>query len=135
MHRGIDGPLCTACAVLLDTSDRYFLLQSKESDADEQWLLHEDDAVEERISRVSISIEQGLPHEDAAIEPAFPCVPIVVEQGLPQGQVKDDKEFANTRDVDGKEHLRENVMDEPGVSSSPTVVEPRFLHGRSVVKQ
>ena len=108
------------------------LLRSKESDADEQWLLQEDYAVEERFSRVSNPIEQEFPHEDAAIEPGFPCAPIVVEQGLPQGQVKDDQELANTRDVDEKEYSRENVMDEQEFPLSPTVVEPRFSHGRSV---
>ena len=68
MHRATNGPLCTACAVLLDKSDDVSLLHSEEYDAGEQWLPHEDEAV-----------EQGFPHEKAVIELGYPSAPIVVE--------------------------------------------------------
>ena len=68
VHRASNGPLCTACAVLLDKSDDVSLLHSEEYDAGEQWLPHEDEAV-----------EQGFPHEKAVIELGYPSAPIVVE--------------------------------------------------------
>ncbi|CAI5730819.1 unnamed protein product [Peronospora farinosa] len=72
VHRASDGPLCTACAVLRDTSDSDSSLQSEE-----------DDAVEQGFPRVFNAVEQGLPHVNAVVEPGFPSARIVVEQGLP----------------------------------------------------
>ena len=76
VHRASDGPLCTACAVLLDSSDVPSSLHSEEKEVD--------DAVEQRFPRVNIAVEQGFPHVNAVVEPGFPSAPIVVEQGLPQ---------------------------------------------------
>ena len=46
VRRASDEPLCSACAVLLNTSNRYSSLFSEENAADEQWRPHKDDAVE-----------------------------------------------------------------------------------------
>ena len=78
VHRASDGPLCTACAVLLDSSDRTSSLRSEEKD--------EDDAVEQGFPRVNTAVEQGFPHVNAVVEPGFPSAPIVVEQGLPRAK-------------------------------------------------
>ena len=83
VHRAIDGPLCTTCAVLLYTS---FSLHSKKNDAVEQWLPNEDDAVEKGFPRVDNAVDQRYPHENAEFERGFPSASIVFEQGLPQGQ-------------------------------------------------
>ena len=58
VHRESNGPLCTDCDVLLDTSNRYFLLLSEESDADEQWLPHKDDEVEQGFLHFYTGVQQ-----------------------------------------------------------------------------
>ncbi|CAI5705850.1 unnamed protein product [Peronospora effusa] len=94
VHRASDGTLCTACAVLRDTSGSDSSLQSEEDD--------EDDAVEQGFPRVINAVEQGFPHVNAVVEPGFPSAPIVVEQGLPQGHCDDEQELASECDVDGQ---------------------------------
>ena len=77
VHRASDGPLCTACAVLMDASDESSSLHSEED--------NEDDAVEQGFPCVVNAVEQRFPHVNTVVEPGFPSVPIVVEQGFPQG--------------------------------------------------
>ena len=88
LHRAIDGSLCTTCAVLSNTSNRYFSLLSEESDANEQWL-----------SRVDNAVEQGFLYENAEVEPWFPSAPIVGEQRLPQGRITVEQGLVSTRSV------------------------------------
>ncbi|CAI5701510.1 unnamed protein product [Peronospora effusa] len=60
-RKAIDGPLCTACAVLRDTSDSDYSLQSEEDDEDE-------------------AVEQGFPHQNAV---GLPHGFTAAEQELP----------------------------------------------------
>ena len=76
VYRAIDYPLCTTCAVLLNTSNICFSLLSEKNNADEQWLPPGDDAIKQGILRVDNAVEQRFPHENAEVIPGFHLHPL-----------------------------------------------------------
>uniref|UniRef100_A0AAV1U5F2 Secreted protein n=1 Tax=Peronospora matthiolae TaxID=2874970 RepID=A0AAV1U5F2_9STRA len=86
VHRVIDGPLCTACSVLLRTSDDVFPLCSEKYDVDEQWFPRNDDADEQWIPHEDDAVKQRLPHEDDAVKQRLPRPNEAVKQRFPKEQ-------------------------------------------------
>ncbi|KAG2805042.1 hypothetical protein PC112_g18446 [Phytophthora cactorum] len=96
VHRASDGPLCTACAVLLhdDPSQRregehqlavkQGLPQQNEMAVEQGLPLMNETAVEQGLSPVEPVVEQlTLPPNDAAVEQGLPLLPSPVGHGLP----------------------------------------------------
>ncbi|CAI5721580.1 unnamed protein product [Peronospora destructor] len=74
VHRVSDGPLCTACTVLLDTGGGLDSSCNHERDID---------VVEQGLPREINAVENGFPQERRVVEQGFPHETSVVEQGLP----------------------------------------------------
>nr|CAI72306.1 putative polyprotein [Phytophthora infestans] len=83
VHRVSDGPLCTACAVLLHegSSPRG---EGKNTMAVDQGLPQYEQAVEHGFPQRTTAVEHGSPRRTTAVEHEFPQHNMAVEHGFPQ---------------------------------------------------
>lgn len=135
MHKTSDGSLCTACGVLIDSSDDISSLHSGRYDADEQLNFARGLRYRKAVFANQISVGQEFSHEGVVDEPGFRLALIVAEQRLPQQRYVDEQEFAIKCDVDGQGFPCASMMVEQGLPSSPTVVEPRFSREKQVYQK
>ncbi|ETO78731.1 hypothetical protein F444_06402, partial [Phytophthora nicotianae P1976] len=119
VHRASDGPLCVACAVLLEEESNNTSLRRRKVKGmvvESGVLPPQREAVKQGLPQRGPAVERGFPQRRAAVERGFPLHQIAVEQGLPFKRMVVERGFPHPQ-----------TMVEQGLPSTSMVVEQSTL--------